>query len=283
MLKSLLNSFLGKFDLMVVGKNDQVRLKQALRYRKKIMSQIPWSRYWAALPQKEREFIAPYIAHSRAQLGQDLFALIETRGGSNRKFFVEFGAADGVLLSNTWLLEKKLGWDGIVAEPAQIFHETLRNNRSCAIDTRCVSTRTGDKVAFLEVSDSARSIPELLNFGPELSTIGSYADNGDWASKFRLRNSREYLVETVSLNDLLQSHGAPHVIDYMSIDTEGSELDILRSFDFEKYEVRVISVEHNFRPDVRTAIFELLSSKGFVRKHVDASRFDDWYAAAVAA
>jgi FkbM family methyltransferase len=227
------------------------------------------------LPKDESDFIAPYLGYSRAQLGQDLFALNETRGSSGRKFFVEFGATNGVTQSNTWLLEKILGWDGIVAEPAQIWHKALKENRSCSIDTRCVSTRTGDRIAFLEVANIKSKS------SAELSSVRSYADNGDAASALRLENSREYLVETVSLNDLLQSHGAPQVIDYMSVDTEGSELDILGSFDFEKYKVRVISVEHNYRPDYRRAIFELLSSKGFVRKYSDVSRFDDWYVAAV--
>jgi FkbM family methyltransferase len=275
MLKSLLKNVLSRFDLSVVRKSDLARLKQISNYRKRVLSCIPWSHYWGVLSKEERKFIAPYIGHSKSQLGQDLFALNETRGGGGRRFFVEFGATDGVIQSNTWLLEKMLEWEGIVAEPARIWHQALRGNRSCAIDTRCVSTRTGEKIAFLEVSSSAQT-----RTSPELSSVRAYADNGDAASALRLENSREYLVETVSLNDLLQSHGAPRVIDYISIDTEGGELEILRSFDFEKYAVRAISVEHNYKPDVRAAIFDLLSSKGFVRKHVEVSFWDDWYVAA---
>jgi FkbM family methyltransferase len=272
MFKKLVGEVLGHFDRVIVRKSDQDSLNRGNNYLRSVLSFTPWAPYWALLPEEEREFIAPYIGYSKSQLGQDLFALNESRKCTYQKFFVEFGASDGKSLSNTWLLEKKLGWVGIVAEPAQCWHETLKANRSCSIDTRCISTRTGDRIPFLEVSTSDKT-------GPELSSLASYADNGDLFSKDRLKNSREYLVETVSLLDLLQIHGAPQIIDYMSIDTEGSELDILSSFDFEKYRVRIISVEHNFRPEIRAALFSLLSSKGFVRKHAVISRFDDWYVA----
>jgi Methyltransferase FkbM domain len=90
------------------------------------------------------------------------------------------------------------------------------------------------------------------------------------------RAGNRYTVHTVSLNDLLEQHGAPGKIDYLSVDTEGSELRILSAFDFEKYSVDVINVEHNFTVD-REAIHALLVSKGFVRKFEMLSLFDDWY------
>jgi len=272
-LKAIAKKGLSYFDLTIVRKSGHDRLlgehDRLLGERadlQKICASAPWLRYWAVLGEEERDLIKQYLPHSKAQLGQDLFAFNESRGNPNGKFFIEFGAADGMYLSNSWLLEKKLGWNGIVAEPAKAWHESLRRNRACSIDTRCVAARTGDKVAFLEVESS-----------PELSAISSLADNGDWASKTRLENPKEYSVETVSLNDLLREHRAPEVVDYMSLDTEGGELDILRAFDFEKYRVRVITVEHNYRDDMRAGIFDLLSAKGFVRKHPEASLWDDWY------
>ena len=72
-------------------------------------------------------------AHAKSQLGQDLFALYSLswkRGG----FFVEFGATNGVDLSNTYLLEKDFDLIGILAEPVAVWHAELTRNRSVAID-----------------------------------------------------------------------------------------------------------------------------------------------------
>ena len=79
-----------------------------------------------------------------------------------------------------------------------------------------------------------------------------------------------------SLEDMLDKHGAPSKIDYLSIDTEGSEFDILKDFDFEKYDIKIITCEHNFTKS-RKDIFSLLTSNGYQRKLTGASKFDDWY------
>jgi len=55
----------------------------------------------------------------------------------------------------------------------------------------------------------------------------------------------DYLVETISVNTLLEKYNAPNVIDYISLDIEGLEFDILQSFDFNKYKVLTWTVEHN--------------------------------------
>ena len=62
----------------------------------------------------------------------------------------------------------------------------------------------------------------------------------------------------------------------MSIDTEGSEYDILKDFNFEKYTFKIITVEHNFTKN-REKIKNLLESKGYVRVYEKFSKWDDWY------
>ena len=75
---------------------------------------------------------------------------------------------------------------------------------------------------------------------------------------------------------ILDKYNAPEIIDYLSIDTEGSEFEILKNFDFGKYKFNVITCEHNFTP-VREKIFKLLSENGYLRKYSDLSKWDDWY------
>jgi hypothetical protein len=72
---------------------------------------------------------------------------------------------------------------------------------------------------------------------PELSGMQAFAD-GDHFNCLR-ENGKTIQVQATSLNDLLLSHNAPTNIDYLSIDTEGSELDLLLSFDFERYRIRI--------------------------------------------
>jgi FkbM family methyltransferase len=198
---------------------------------------------------------------SPAQLGQDIFVLRETgfkRGG----YFVEFGAADGVYLSNTWLLEAEYGWTGILAEPARVWHGGLRANRSAKIDTDCVFASSGHQVEF--------NMTDI----PELSTIAAFSSS-DGHANFR-NSGTVYLVPTVSLEDLLKRHGAPRAIDYLSIDTEGSEFSILEGFPFAEWPIKVITVEHNYTP-ARNQIAGLLHGSGYKRKFEGLSQWDDWY------
>lgn len=200
------------------------------------------------------------LVESKSQIGQDFFvldALDWKRGG----FFVEFGATDGVALSNTYLLEKLFGWTGILAEPSPWWHNQLSaSGRTAVIDHDCVWRTSGEQISFEEATR------------PELSTMRRFSK-----SDLHKRTKRSSVqVPTISLNDLLEKHNAPDVIDYLSIDTEGSEFDILEAFDFGKRRFRCITCEHNFTPK-REAIFNLLVSKGYERVKTAESQFDDWY------
>lgn len=204
-----------------------------------------------------------YHLESHSQFMQDIFVLRQTnyqRGG----FFVEFGACDGISLSNTYLLEKNFGWTGILAEPAKKWHPLISKNRSAFVDYRCVWSKSGDHIQFIETSV------------PELSTIESYEAGDLHSGSRKLGEPQIYSVETVSLTNLLETYNAPRVIDYLSIDTEGSELEILSNFDFSRYKTKIITVEHNWTSN-RDLIFQLLSKKNFRRVHEDLTGCDDWY------
>ena len=201
------------------------------------------------------------LKHSKSQLGQDLLGL-SVSGLDKPGFFVEFGAADGVALSNTHILEKHFGWSGILCEPSTGWHEALKRNRSCIIDTRCVYSVSGEKISFSE------------NYLGELSAITAFAEPN--ANGVLKRTTSSYEVETVSLLDLLRSHNAPKFIEFLSIDTEGSEFEILEKFDFQSYRFGAICVEHNFA-DTRGKINKLLLANGYVQVYENLSDFDDWY------
>ena len=108
----------------------------------------------------------------------------------------------------------------------------------------------------------------------ELSTIVSFGTD-DHHARTR-KNGVTYSVPTISLNDLLRKHNAPTEIDYLSIDTEGSELSILEAFPFDKWKIGIITVEHNYL-DSRREVQALLESNGYKRHFEGISRWDDWY------
>ena len=202
---------------------------------------------------------------TRSQILQDLWVLYmlkEKTGG----FFVEFGACDGLSMSNTFLLENDFGWSGILSEPDINWHDALLKNRFCKIDTRCVAEASGNKVDFLHVPHE-----------PELSRMKAVVPDDVHERNGNRADVEEFSVETVSLNDLLQQHSAPAIIDYMSIDTEGSEYEILKNFDFSKYSVSLMTIEHAGEEEKREKIRALMESQGYTRWRPELSRWDDWY------
>ncbi|MEN0000210.1 MAG: FkbM family methyltransferase [Pseudomonadota bacterium] len=206
------------------------------------------------------EYVLVNFHAGKGQKCQDLFALAMTMG-KRGGFFVEFGATDGVQYSNSFLLEDKYGWRGILAEPAPHWHNALKSNRRALIDTRCVWSKSGETVEFLQAAE------------PTHSGIRKHLEQ---PAKSDNQLGQPIEVTTVGLNDLLAEHGAPELIDYISLDTEGSELEILRAFDFSKHRFSVLTVEHNHRPE-RDGIRELLESHGYRRLFDHISDYDDWY------
>ncbi|MDW5612048.1 FkbM family methyltransferase [Mycolicibacterium sp. D5.8-2] len=204
-----------------------------------------------------------YLPKSKSQFRQDLFVLSQL-DFATEGFFVEFGATNGIELSNTHLLEKEFGWSGILAEPARTWHGALRANRNVDIETRCVWKDSRSTLTFNEVENAG------------LSTISTY-NNSDLHRRAR-RHGTEYTVDTISLSDLLEKYNAPRMVDYLSIDTEGSEFEILSNFDFAQFSFRVITCEHNFTP-MRREILKLLTENGYVRVFPEISFNDDWYVA----
>ncbi|MCP9880849.1 FkbM family methyltransferase [Cyanobium sp. A1C-AMD] len=197
---------------------------------------------------------------SRSQLGQDLWVL-EQLGWKQGGYFVEFGATDGVLLSNSWLLEKHFSWRGICAEPNPKLFERLQQNRSCRLSPACVYRTSGERMQFV-LADAYGGLEHLGQDDQHVDKRNAYAAVGDLIE-----------VTTTSLMDLLDQQEAPVVIDYLSIDTEGSELAILEGIDWNRYQFRCITVEHNFT-EQRQGIQTLLEAQGYQRRE---QQWDDWY------
>ena len=167
-------------------------------------------------------------------------------------YFVEFGACDGVLFSNTNLLEKDFGWTGILAEPNKSYKNELRKNRKARIHYGAVWSKSGESIEFAEITAGGLS-----------GIYSTFRGNEGALNKRESLGIKRYKVTTISLNDLLNNHNAPIDFDLLSIDTEGSEFEILNSLDLNKYRPKVISVESDGSQNGAIQFENLLSEYGY--------------------
>jgi FkbM family methyltransferase len=178
-----------------------------------------------------------------SQVGQDKL-VSEIYRGKRNGYFVDVGAYDGITISNTFHFEKELGWTGICVEPLPNVFPKLVLNRSCICVNSCVSTTEGS--VFFKCRGKGSRI---------VQTPG--------------RNTVERKSETLAA--ILDRSKAPKNMEYLSIDIEGLEFDVLKSFPFHQYGFGVITVEHNAYVGIecqerREQMLTFLSAKGYVRE-----------------
>lgn len=205
------------------------------------------------------ELVGHELENSRGQCFQDIAALYfsgKKRGG----YFVEVGTGNGEQLSNTFMLEKCFQWQGILFEPDRRFHQSIGKLRMAKLDDRPAYSCDDKLMEFLEVSNSG-----------ELSTLSEFrrADG-------RSRKGSRHEVRTTTLNSAFKRHDAPRDIDYISIDTEGSELEVLQGLDLNYHNVRFLTIEHNFEENKKEAIQAYLAPFGFRTVLEAFSHMDIW-------
>jgi FkbM family methyltransferase len=221
------------------------------------------------------EYLLDFYCHtlkhrniSTSQLFQDIFVLFALKDKKNGTF-LEFGATNGLELSNSFMLENSFGWTGVLAEPSPQWHSELFNNRpNTTILTECIYSETGKKLDF------------FVSKAGVLSTLEEFKDSDihSMPANTKTRNASGYTcsVDTISLNDVILKYFKGEKIDYMSVDTEGSELLILQNFDFSKYAPKIVTVEHNFT-DSQKELDELFMENNYKRYFKDFTQFDAWY------
>ena len=180
-------------------------------------------------------------------------------------FFVEIGAWDGEIISQTIRLEQDKGWKGICVDP---FPHGF-SNRDCDVVWRAIS-KDGKDREFLQVSIDRRN-------GGDVSYFSGFADSMG-ANLELIYDHCDYnrvTVKTVTIDNLWERYKLPNYVDFLSIDTEGSELEIFQSIDFNKLSFGLIVFEHNENINVKHNIGRLLNYAGY--KLLDKLRCDDIY------
>ena len=204
----------------------------------------------------------------KSQLYQDVFASFII-GSKFEKTFLEFGATDGLELSNSYMLENSYDWKGVLSEPSPQWHDLLRKNRTnTKIITKCIWSESRKKLDFF-MSDVG-----------VLSTINEFIESDKSSmpgnTLERKKSGKVISVETISLDDVIKEYFDDVVPSYVSIDTEGSEFEILKAFSLDIYRPKVFTIEHNFT-DYQNKIDQLMISHNYIRIFRDLTTFDAWY------
>jgi FkbM family methyltransferase len=179
--------------------------------------------------------------------------------------FLEIGADDGIDKSNTKFFED-IGWTGICIEPSVKRFELLKNNRNCICENYAISTNTGS-TKFMDINGYGKGLSGIVdNYNDE------HKKRIEWEIKHPENKGYNIIdVKTELLTNLLDKHNINYV-DFCSIDTEGSEYDILKTIDFNKYSIKIIMVENNYNDD---RVYNLLINNGY--KKVNKLVIDDIY------
>jgi len=144
--------------------------------------------------------------------------------GRERGFFVEVGANEPQQRSQTWHLEQA-GWNGILIEPQPDLADELQRARCAKVFA----------VACSSPENAARTLP--LHVAGPLSSL----DRGGMAAGALPERVIDVPIRT--LDEILIEAQAPSPIDFLSIDVEGHELNVLRGFDIERWKPRLILLE----------------------------------------
>ncbi len=142
-------------------------------------------------------------------------------------FYVEIGAWNGYKKNSTVILEN-LGWDGVCIEPTPESFEILEKNRKCRCLNVAVFNKNGTAEFAAFKNDPATN--GLIETHPESHKV-----------KYSQPQTEFITVETRDWNSL----GLPLHIDYLQLDTEGSELAILDCVDWSKQKISYICLEDN--------------------------------------
>lgn len=184
-----------------------------------------------------------------SQSDQDRFMDEYVFQGKTNGFFVDIGAHDGISLSNSYMFEQERGWQGICIEPLPNRFKDCRANRRGICIQGCISREPGiRKFTIAEGSDMLSGLSDAIS-------TEHYA---------RMRSEKvtptEIEVQCYTFNDIMAAYNVDQ-INFCSIDTEGVELEILETIDFNKYRPTCFTVEDNGRV---LAIWRLMKKHGYV-------------------
>jgi FkbM family methyltransferase len=193
-----------------------------------------------------------------SQDGQDEYLENNIFKGYKNGFYVDVGAHDGITINNTIYFNKNNNWCGINIEPIKNVFDKLVINRPTDINLNCAVCNNDGETEF------------LCNVG-YTEMISGIKENYDIRHLQRLEfenmlsgSTTEVIkINTKKLETILDENNISH-INYLSIDVEGAEFEVIKSINFDKVFIDIIGFENNY-DDLSIPIIEYLENNGFIR------------------
>ncbi len=189
----------------------------------------------------------------KSQLGQDKL-IDELCNFKENGVFIDVGANDGLCISNTVFFEKNRKWKGLCIEPLPFRYSELVKNRSCNTFNGVCSNIDKKDVSFMKITGHCELLSGILEFYDQkhLDRIKSEMEQFGGTSEI-------IKLPSLCLSTLFDKYKYK-TIDYLSVDTEGSEFEVLQGIDFKRHSIKYITVESNYN-DSRIDV--LLKENGF--------------------
>jgi FkbM family methyltransferase len=185
-----------------------------------------------------------------SQFQQDRFAYENYLKDKNKGYFVDIGAFDGEIDSNSLFFEN-LGWEGICIEPNPEVFKKLQKIRKCKCLPYAISNKN-EITQFFQIKEGGPAVLSGLVNEFSQQAIARINENLDETTQ-----EFDYIdVECKTFDSIVDVYN----IDFLSLDTEGNELKILQSIDFSKYNIDVITVENN---DYDDKFINFLTNKNY--------------------
>jgi FkbM family methyltransferase len=195
-----------------------------------------------------------------SQDNQDMFLEKNIFKGYKNGFYVDVGAHDGVSYNNTLYFEKNNNWKGINVEPINSVYEKLLTNRQNNINLNCAVCNNDGETEFLCNTGYTEMLSGIKETFDNRHLMRLQNENRQMGSKTNLIK-----VKTKRLETIFDEYNISHV-NYLSIDVEGAEFEVIKSINFDKVYIDCIGFENNYN-DVSTPIVKYLESKNYFVIH----------------
>lgn len=174
----------------------------------------------------------------------------------DKGFFLEIGCWSGEHFSQTAWLEHERSWTGVCVDPFPVNFENRPHTLLCQ---KAISLN-GLPREFIQVSTDRRH-------GGDVSYLSGFTDTMSalhWEMVQEFCDYKTVIVETITFRQLCSLYKLPLWIDFLSVDTEGSELEVFQGIDYGVQHFGVITFEHNFDWNKRGAIARILSDNNYI-------------------